>query len=89
MLFPDVERRFLLCLKLRVPKEVATKAKEGLIKCRKVGNGWLRNISKVLKRSMQFPFLSSNLKTCSTRPVTCSNIFSCETVIRYCIRREC
>lgn len=52
MLFLDVERRFLLCLKLRVPKEVVTKAKERLIKCRNVGNRWLRNISNVMKRSM-------------------------------------
>ena len=92
MFFLDVERRLLLCpslhIKLRVPKEVLTKAKEGLINCRKVGDRWLRN-SNMMKRCMQVPPLPSNLKTCSIRSVTCSNTFGSGTVIRYCIRSEC
>lgn len=87
MLFLDVERRLLLCpslcIKPRVPKEVLTKAEEQLINCRKVGDRWLRN-SNMVKRCMQVSPPPSNLKTCSVRSATCSNIFFSGTVIRYC-----
>lgn len=90
MLFLDVERRLLLCpslyIKPRVPKEVLTKAKEGLINCRKVGDRWLRN-SNMMKRCMQVPPPPGNLETSSIRSVACSNIK--RKVIGYCIRSEC